>query len=77
MPPLPTLDIAEGALNSLFDIYKEELPGMGGYLTNEGVFDAARLERILSRLAALEEGVLSQRCVPRACVVMHACQNCI
>ena len=36
---------------------------MGGYLTSEGVFDAARLDRILSRLAALEEGVLSQRCV--------------
>jgi 5'-3' exonuclease len=36
---------------------------MGGYLTDEGVFDAARLERILARLAALEEGVLAERCV--------------
>ena len=66
LPPLPTLDIAEGALNSLFEIYKEELPTMGGYITYEGAFDAARLERILTRLAALEESVLAQRCVPRA-----------
>jgi hypothetical protein len=62
LPPLPTLDIAEGALNSLFDIYKEELPTLGGYITYEGVFDAARLERILTRLAALEADVLAQRC---------------
>ena len=61
LPPLPTLDIAEGALNSLFTIYKEELPAMGGYLTNAGVFDAARLERILSRVAALEAQVLMER----------------
>jgi 5'-3' exoribonuclease 2 len=82
LPPLPTLDIAEGALNSLFEIYKEELPNMGGYLTNEGVFDAARLNRILTRLAALEEAVLADRCgacrrvpsVPAACfsVSCHA-----
>jgi hypothetical protein len=71
LPPLPTLDIAEGALNSLFDIYKEELPAMGGYLTNEGVFDAARLERILARLAALEEGVLAQRCVCAHALCAH------
>ena len=63
LPPLPTLDIAEGALNSLFDIYKEELPTLGGYITYEGVFDPVRLERILTRLAALEESVLAQRCV--------------
>ena len=62
LPPLPTLDIAEGALNSLFEIYKEELPTLGGYITYEGVFDPVRLERILLRLAALEESVLAQRC---------------
>ena len=61
LPPLPTLDIAEGALNSLFTIYKEELPLMGGYLTHAGTFEAARLERILSRVAALEADVLMER----------------
>jgi 5'-3' exonuclease len=31
---LPTLDIAEGALNQLIDAYKLLLPQLGGYLTH-------------------------------------------
>jgi len=61
LPPLPTLDIAEGALNSLFSIYKEELPRLGGYLTHQGEFDPGRLQTILARVAALEAGVLAER----------------
>jgi 5'-3' exonuclease len=33
---LPTLDIAEGALNKLIDTYKLLLPQLGGYLTHAG-----------------------------------------
>lgn len=33
---LPTLDIAEGALNKLIDTYKQLLPQLGGYLTHAG-----------------------------------------
>jgi hypothetical protein len=33
---LPTLDIAEGALNKLIDTYKRLLPQLGGYLTHAG-----------------------------------------
>jgi hypothetical protein len=33
---LPTLDIAEGALNKLIDTYKLLLPELGGYLTHAG-----------------------------------------
>lgn len=36
LPALPTLDISEGGLNYLIDIYKELLPQMGGYLTLAG-----------------------------------------
>ena len=36
---LPTLDIAEGALNRLIDLYKEVLPSLGGYLTYAGQLD--------------------------------------
>ena len=61
LPSLPTLDIAEGALNTLFEVYKEELPGMGGYLTHAGTYDPARLRTILSRLGAVEETVLAAR----------------
>jgi hypothetical protein len=39
---LPTLDIAEGALNKLIDTYKALLPKLGGYLTHAGeVFGGA------------------------------------
>ena len=35
IPHLPTLDIGEGGLDTLFQIYKEELPKLGGYITNQ------------------------------------------
>lgn len=43
---LPTLDINEGALNSIFSIYKELLPAMGGYITHAGELDRSRLEMV-------------------------------
>ena len=41
---LPTLDIAEGALDRIFSLYKELLPSMGGYLTHAGELDRGRLQ---------------------------------
>ncbi|KAL3148586.1 hypothetical protein ABBQ38_014017 [Trebouxia sp. C0009 RCD-2024] len=61
LPALPTLDIAEGALDKLFAIYKELLPSMGGYLNHAGELHRGRLEMILDRLAALELDTLEQR----------------
>lgn len=58
---LPTLDIAEGALDKLFAIYKQLLPGMGGYLTHAGELNRSRLEMVLHQLAALELETLEQR----------------
>ena len=58
---LPTLDIAEGALDKLFGIYKQLLPKMGGYLTNAGQLHRARLEMVLQQLANLELETLEQR----------------
>ena len=58
---LPTLDIAEGALDKLFGIYKQLLPSMGGYLTHAGELNRARLEMVLHQLAALELDTLEQR----------------
>ena len=58
---LPTLDIAEGALDKLFAIYKELLPSMGGYLTHAGELNRGRLEMVLKQLAALELDTLEQR----------------
>lgn len=58
---LPTLDIAEGALDKLFAIYKQLLPGMEGYLTHAGELHRGRLEMVLHQLAALELETLEQR----------------
>jgi hypothetical protein len=62
---LPTLDIAEGALDKIFALYKELVPGLGGYLTAAGQLQAGRLEALLGRLAALEQETLEQRAAVR------------
>lgn len=64
---LPTLDIAEGALDKLFAIYKELLPSMEGYLNHAGELHRGRLEMILHRLAALELDTLEQRAQVSVC----------
>ena len=58
---LPTLDIAEGALNNLIDNYKRILPRLGGYLTYAGQLNHARLEMLLHEVGALELETLSDR----------------
>jgi hypothetical protein len=62
---LPTLDIAEGALDKIFSIYKDILPGLGGYLTHAGELHPGRLEALLQRLAAMELETLEQRAAVR------------
>lgn len=36
LPHLPSLELREGAIDTLIDIYKKCLPTMGGYLTSNG-----------------------------------------
>ncbi|KAL6776318.1 XRN1 [Auxenochlorella protothecoides x Auxenochlorella symbiontica] len=61
LPPLPTVDIAEGSLETMFDLYKELLPELGGYLTHAGKLHRGRLEVFLHKLANLEAKVLQER----------------
>lgn len=61
LPALPTVDIGEGSLDSLFSIYKELLPRMGGYLTFAGDLHRGRLELLLGKLAEMEADVLELR----------------
>jgi 5'-3' exoribonuclease 1 len=44
LPALPTLDIAEGALDTMFDTYKALLPTLGGFVTNAGQLNRTRFE---------------------------------
>lgn len=61
LPALPTLDIGEGGLNRVFALYKELLPGLGGYLTHAGRLHRGRLEAFLARFGALEGEILKAR----------------
>lgn len=79
---LPTFDIAEGALDKMFALYKAVLPHLGGYITHAGSLDLARLEILLSKVAALEQEVLEERAAvslfpvrfqPEASLAARAC----
>ena len=61
LPALPTLDINEGALDTIFKLYKELLPGLGGYMTRDGALDRGRLAVLLGRLAEMEGTILQAR----------------
>eukprot|EP00762_Andalucia_godoyi_P001681 ANDGO_07122.mRNA.1 5'-3' exoribonuclease 1 len=47
LPSLPTFNIGEGSLNDLFDIYRQVLPELGGYITLGANVDFARLSVFL------------------------------
>jgi len=54
MPNLPGLDIAEGSLNDLNELYKKTLPKLDGYLMENGRPNLKRLEAIFRELAEWE-----------------------
>lgn len=61
LPNLAHLDIAEGAINIMFRIYKEMLPGWGGYLTQAHRLHPDRLESFLQRIATSEPQYFEHR----------------
>ena len=60
------MDIAEGALDKIFAMYKELLPSLGGYLTHAGQLHKGRLQILLDRIGALELDTLEMRAKVRA-----------
>ena len=54
LPHLPDLHINEGALERIWDIYKEILPVAGGYLNEHGTISLPRLQLMLDHLARYE-----------------------
>lgn len=52
---MPSLHIREGAIDSMMVIYKNILPSVGGYLTQEGIIDFAKVDVMLSDIAKVEE----------------------
>ena len=61
LPALPTLDINEGALDTIFKLYKELLPQLGGYMTRDGALDRGRLAVLLGKLGEMEGSILQAR----------------
>lgn len=61
LPHLPSLEIREGAIDTLLKIWREELPRMGGYLTNHGQVELSRAEIILEGLARREDDIFRRR----------------
>eukprot|EP01129_Flabellula_baltica_P009271 TRINITY_DN3759_c0_g1_i1.p1 TRINITY_DN3759_c0_g1~~TRINITY_DN3759_c0_g1_i1.p1 ORF type:complete len:1308 (-),score=330.34 TRINITY_DN3759_c0_g1_i1:15-3938(-) len=54
LPSLPGLDIAEGSLNELMEMYKSILPELDGYITENGEIVEHRINRIFQELSFQE-----------------------
>jgi 5'-3' exoribonuclease 2 len=61
LPHLPSLEIREGAVDTLLRIWKQELARMGGYLTNHGRIELSRAQVILEGLAQREDEIFRRR----------------
>lgn len=61
LPHLPSLEIREGAIDTLLKIWKNELPRMGGYMTNHGQLMLSRAQVILEGLAQREDDIFRRR----------------
>jgi len=58
---LQALDILDGALNDLLDIYKRLLPTWGDYLTLLGEVDLARLGDVFPEIGrVIEDNLIAQ-----------------
>lgn len=61
LPHLPSLEIREGAIDTLLEIWKHELPRMGGYVTDSGQMNLGRAQIILEGLARREDSIFQKR----------------
>lgn len=62
LPHLPSLDIRDGALDFLLNVYKRLLPSMGGYITNSGGnVNLSNVDIILAEVGAIEDFVFGMK----------------
>lgn len=62
MPHLPSLDIRDGALDYLFNVYKRILPSLGDYVTNHGgQVNLSHVDVILAEVGSIEDYVFTMK----------------
>lgn len=61
LPHLPSLDIREGAIDSLVALWKKNLDIQGGYITCDGAMNLQRAQFMLDGLAEQEEEIFRRR----------------
>eukprot|EP00302_Diacronema_sp_CCMP2436_P049793 CAMPEP_0180100986 /NCGR_PEP_ID=MMETSP0985-20121206/29242_1 /TAXON_ID=483367 /ORGANISM="non described non described, Strain CCMP 2436" /LENGTH=663 /DNA_ID=CAMNT_0022036861 /DNA_START=12 /DNA_END=2003 /DNA_ORIENTATION=- len=61
LPHMPALEIHDGAIDTLMDIYRNGMGELGGYVTDRGEVDMHRAELLLCKVGAFEEDVFQRR----------------
>lgn len=61
LPHLPSLEIREGAIDKLINIYKKNLGNMGCYLTKNGDVDLYNVQLMMEELGRMEDGIFIAR----------------
>ena len=62
LPHLPSLDIRDGGLDYLFNVYKRLLPTMGDYITNHGgAVNLSQVDLILAEVGSIEDHVFAMK----------------
>uniref|UniRef100_A0A3Q2PH36 5'-3' exoribonuclease 2 n=1 Tax=Fundulus heteroclitus TaxID=8078 RepID=A0A3Q2PH36_FUNHE len=61
LPHLPSLEIREGAIDRLVNIYKDVVHKTGGYLTQNGYVNLERVEMIMQAVGVAEDNIFKKR----------------
>ncbi|CAL8102973.1 unnamed protein product [Calicophoron daubneyi] len=61
LPHLPSLEIREGAIDRLIEIYKSTVHSTGGWLTDSGKVNLERVQLIMKDLGKMEDEIFKKR----------------
>jgi 5'-3' exoribonuclease 2 len=61
LPHLPSLEIRENGIDTLINIWRQSLPLLDGYVTEDGYVHLDRAQHILDGLAKQEDGIFQRR----------------
>lgn len=61
LPHLPSLEIREGAIDKLIELWRKHIPLLGGYLTHSGDIDLRKAAILLRELGSVEDDIFRER----------------